>query len=304
MIQPTQPGAPKIIKPDQAETKHFLADFDGTIANTLEKIQNGVSVEEAYAMAMENIFGAVGKKAFEDAGGLQNRAPMELMHAITEGKDVGQFVNFGTDFLTKNIGTLQGFVPSGLGASLDFSDPKLSLSELLVREKLRILSEQIGRKLANGNAWPNACQGFVEFYQKLAQTEVCFGVISSGHHKFINQCFQMWNLMPPTLIISDDTMRSTLAAHLESAQKSKPESGPGIMAKLADPSIDFETTPYAGDAPKADGEFAKNTGMPFILFKSNHNVVVGNSNPVLEVDDWKQVAELINDQGKLILPIK
>jgi phosphoglycolate phosphatase-like HAD superfamily hydrolase len=301
MTELIQPVESRIIRPSEIKVEHFLADFDGTVANTLEKIPGGVSVEQAYGTAMARVFGDLGRRAFEEVKGLQNRGPVELLHDAVEGRDVSEFVALGSDFLNKYRSDLEGYVPPGLGASLDFKDPILSLSELLVREKLRILTEQIGKRLKNGNQWPEACEGFPEFYRELGNTDIRFGVISSGHHKFIRQCFELWGLEAPELIISDDIMRSPSASHIPREERTKPSVGPFRMAVEQDRTIKKTNSVYIGDAARADGGMAQEVGVPFILFKRNPEVLVEDSNPVLEIEDWTEVGRLINDSGELII---
>ena len=64
---------------------HFEAivfDFDETIAQTFAPSPSGTNVNTATKRAIGQIFGTTGIEIFDSLGGLQNRAPIEIIGAL------------------------------------------------------------------------------------------------------------------------------------------------------------------------------------------------------------------------------
>lgn len=290
-------------------------DFDGTAGDTFKPNRNGIGVNEAYKMACDKIFGT-DFAHFERAGGLQNRGPVEFVSAILENGERDKLIERAHVYLQKHKGELDGYVPAGKGASLVWDgDPLSVISELLVRVKLKLLTAQIGGASRDDN-WPKPCPGFVEFWRGiLAFNEVSPivkfvpGIVSSGHDLFIRECFKMWGLPEPALMVTDDTMRSPVCAHLPLAERIKPRVGPVRILceqwlKEQKRNIGHEDPLsciagrgfYAGDSLATDGDLAKNLDLCFLWFNPEGKETGSFAGQVVKVSDWREIIGLLTSR--------
>lgn len=235
--------------------KLIIADFDGTLADTFQPSPNGIGVTEAYETSILNIFGKKGVSIYQQIGGLNNRAPSEVITDLlaSAGESYEEMITNAKSFHKRQNGTLAGLVPYGKGAGLNWINGRTNvvLSEMLVLRKLQILSNEIGCN------WPKPFKGVVSFLNQCNQRSIKFALLTSGHELFIEKVFQHWGVEKPIMVTDDDLRGNTPylskpnAALMDLVLKKVPEGIPAI---------------YLGDDPVKDGGFAENTGIPFGWF--------------------------------------
>ena len=303
----------------------FVLDFDGTAANTFEPNPKGVGVHEAYQLAVKDIFGQTGLEIYEKAGGLQNRAPEEIVSLIlTENS---QMIRQAEACFDQKNKTLKRLVPEGKGASLEWisGDNKRlqkTIAEMLVLIKLSYLMDEIGTSFPDGAVWPQPCAGFLDFIRAIEglRTEgldIQNAIISSGHDEFIKKTFVVWGLDPLRIMLTDDDMRGR-SYPAEFQKRVKPSSylfdiiqsqwiADGILFSEYARHIEliFETRKgmmYFGDDWIKDGGLARNAGVPFGLFDPEQNFDCKRGNCSFMFKDWRKVAEFFrqDDVRKLL----
>lgn len=204
----------------------FLFDFDGTLADTFTKSPNGIGVNEAYEGGVVSIFGEAGAVAFRRIGGLQNRAPAELIRALLE-----------VDPSLREVGKRFHDAAKHADVPWDEENPINTFTELLVREKLGILVKEIGTADSAGKQWPQPFPGVVEFFRIIdainqrGEVQIDIGIISSGHTEFIRRTFEMWGVPLPPIFVTDDDIRGRQHPR-EAAHRVKPGLLPFAIAYL------------------------------------------------------------------------
>lgn len=267
-----------------------LFDFDNTAADTFEPNVDGINVDVAYRMAADVIFGkSCGEKLYDEVGGLQNRAPGQLIKAMLGIEDRLNLVAIARRNIEALNGELEGFVPEGKGRPLHWNgDHIATIAEALVRVKLKILMKEIGTAAGTGD-WPRPMPGFCRLWKSLTSINerlhcsVNFVpvILSSGHDLFIERCFNQWGLAPPKYMVTDDTMRSPIYDGQHPDQRAKPNTFPVEVfldrwskdegVGLHDGFDPFRPLSFisgraivAGDCPRADGGLATNINAPFV----------------------------------------
>lgn len=245
---------------------NIVLDFDGTMADTFRPSPNEIGVSEAYCLAMESLFGDCGKEAFQRAGGLQNRAPIELLKAVQ-----GQGLQI--------IGSLEDTV------------------ERLVGAKLLILLSEISP------AWPLPCLGYSEFSTELYRlrqngSNIRLAILSSGHLAFIEKTLHMWEkqwkcpIFWPDIIISDDGLRH-LPVPVE--KKVKPAV---FLFELVRKKMGKGKFIYFGDDPDKDGRLAVAAGVPFGWFAASGNTKTlspeVSASLFAKFADWRDVISMLD----------
>src|SRR6202161_598574 len=110
------------------------ADLDGTMFDTFTPSPNDIGVEACYAKALHEIFDV--KRLLERIGGLQNRAPSQVIAAVLQlDPTLGPQ---GLRYYQKRGHELHTLVPHGKGAVCD-GDLAATLTEMLVRVRLKYL---------------------------------------------------------------------------------------------------------------------------------------------------------------------
>jgi hypothetical protein len=245
--------------------KLFATDFDGTYALTQELAPNGMNVTKAYDAAVLALFGEQGFSRYTSLGGLQNRAPSEVVSELLPGLD---------------------------------EEVLHQRTEDLVQIKLSFLSKQIGQKLHDGEIWPRLAPGFKDVWDKISQAStMSTAVISSGHTDFIKRFHEVHELTEADILLTDDDMRP-LAASVPAEVCVKPsrllldsvfigwlgmrglglDDWPLELRKLP------STVTYTGDDANKDGNLARNFGAGFIHIDTSDYA-----------SSWKQT-------GKLVIP--
>ncbi|MGI9027575.1 MAG: hypothetical protein ACR2FM_01870, partial [Candidatus Saccharimonadales bacterium] len=194
-------------------------------------------------------------KKYADEGEHQNRTPLEIINLL-----VPNCAPQGLELLTAN----------------------------LVRAKLYILENQIGKPLHDGTPWPRPVPGFVEYSQAITEANtkgasIDRAILSAGHASFIRKCLTMSGLEQPEIMITDETIRG-LNSSLSPGKLSKPELMPLLLAKLQwlslydregsvdinDPEVNQRIT-VIGDSDEKDGGLARNAGVSFIHVTSENS---------------------------------
>lgn len=252
----------------------FLSDFDGTQFDTFEPSPSGVGVNEAYQMALSDIFGENALRIFLESG-LKNRTPGEIVKMIfSECINESKIINHAKMFFNKDERyKLESLVPIGKGISLDWNEenPYPLFAELLVRVKLSYLMKNIGMKTSDGKFWPKIFPGVKDFL-KVLKPRHDFGIISSGHDLFINTCFALYEIEYPQIMITDDDVRGINTKDLSLISKPSPYLIHLALRKWGYTENPFDVVIYTGDDIEKDGKMAERANVPFIHFdgKKNH----------------------------------
>jgi hypothetical protein len=242
----------------------WLLDYDGTAFRTFTPPAGGVDVEGAYEKAVSEVFGDRALGRYRATGGLQNRAPIEVVRSLRPGAKPGE-LREGTD--------------------------------KLVKAKMAVLMGQVGLH-SDGTIWPQPCAGFVSFWHELsryvAAGRLHTGIISSGHEPFISRTWRLYGLRPPSVIVSDDDARA-MATERDAEQWVKPGILPWRLAlrRLADLDGGFRpkaaALKYFGDNSAKDGGMAAAAGVWYGHFdpKCQPRLTVYGA----EFPDWSWVTE-------------
>ena len=303
----------------------FVSDFDGTVANTFAESPNGVNVYEAYRYAIKELFGGVGLKVYEESGGLQNRAPEEIvLNMLRQDNHSAVLSKNAEKCFDKHNKTLKRLVPVGKGSPLEWVSSEDSfrnhrtMAEMLVLLKMSFLIKEIGAQYNDGASWPEPCPEFIDFYRFLeklnenSELDIQFAILSSGHDVFIQKTFELWGLKSPEIMVTDDDMRG--ASYPESMDRRvKPSSylfdliqsqwlgkimKEDNLARLIEQVMYCrDRMVYFGDDSVKDGELARNAKVPFLLLK----------NPAGELRDnpdyykWSEIQAQISEQKAITL---
>ena len=268
----------------------LVFDFDGNLANTFVPSPNGTCVESAYNYALNWIFGNEffhRRPPLDVIGGLQSRAPSEIIMALLEKIPRAKFIDHARQFVTRNALILKEVVPDDQASLItDFElhegIPQTilieRLAELLVRTKLVFLLNEINKE------WPLPFPGVVDFFEQLARaqkngSEIQTAILSSGHTRFIQKWFQVFELSLPQIMVTDDDLRG-LAEPADPKQRMKPSPflmdlvhlrwlevlgisrGEQELSKYYLPACRAKTI-YFGDDTTQDLQLAINSGVEF-----------------------------------------
>lgn len=247
----------------------LITDFDQTIAGTFVPSPNNIGVEEAYRFAIHQTFGKEAVPIYDDLGGLKNRAPSELVHAMLSHE-----ANLKESARIIYLRHLSSPVLSDLAWQPD--SPSATISEMLVRFKMHRLMEEICDR------WPLPCTGFPDLMNTLESLRneigVELGILSSGHEEFIRKTFLTWGIPCPRVLVTEDDTRNR--KHPSGiAQRVKPSSFPLALffhkwLKLHGKKFSMnralrlkQKVIYFGDDPVKDGGLAKRVKIPFGWYK-------------------------------------
>lgn len=243
-------------------------DFDGTVAQTFDKSPGGVGVTEAYEYAIDSVFGPRAVDEYNAAGGLQNRAPLEVV---------------------------QQFAPDLSGAELN------DVVDRLVARKLDALLSEIGAVFPDGSVWPRPMPGYIDFLERLAEVRsdglyIDDLILSSGHVAFIEKVYQTWSVEQPTHIVAMETMDDRGLGNyvkpssiLMSIAHQIWQEGYGVDQTTTTQDDLQRRTLYIGDDVSKDGGLAANSGVPFL------HITTENSKKV-----WSEAAKRLEMKGSIL----
>ncbi len=231
-------------------SKHLiLFDFDRTIAETSADSGNGIDVDEASGLAVQDIFGEKGYDFFRtELGGLRNREPSELIELIINGAGIGlEGININT------------------------------ATELFVQSKLRYLLDEITF------FWPVLYPGVRDFFNDVrrGRIPVDIGIVSSGHDDFIKKTLKVNGIEPPDILVTSDELRrrynkfspprfkpnpyQIAVAHKKWESWDKRQEGRIAENGWVSSNAGKEGMVYVGDDPEKDGKLADRSRIPFIF---------------------------------------
>lgn len=297
---------------------YFLVfDFDGTMARTFERSPNGTGVNEAYRLAIKDIFGQTGLGIYDALGGLKNRATSELVSQMLI-KNQGDLIRPAKVFFNEKIDGLDLFVPKNKGVPLVWNDdvPEQIIGELLVRQKLRYLMDEVGTQFPDGSIWPRPCEGFIQFWKEIQKLNnetdrrINMAIVSSGHEKFIKKVFAIWGISSASIVITEDDIRGRkyptemerrvkpgqLQLALAHQQWLKQQGLVGLDFNLKTAEETKERMIYFGDDPKKDGELAGRSGIVFGWFNpEKKSWPTEELTPRFDFINWQQITTLLHE---------
>lgn len=233
------------------KSKLAVADFDGTIAQTFEPSPANVDVDVAYEAAVEHVFGKDGVDKYIESGGLQNRAPGEVVSSLA---------------------------PEGTA-----KDELAELTDQLVHIKLDILLGEIGTYFPEGGSWPRPMPGYIDFLKDVQNAQqsgqpVDHLVLSSGHVPFIKKTFDSWGASLPDHIIAEETLKALKmgdvykpSSELMDVAEGMWRQNYGLNRRPPIGAHDRQRIRYIGDSLEKDGGLAANSGVSFRLIERNNS---------------------------------
>src|SRR3989338_3186708 len=288
--------------------RYLLAfDFDNTIAQTFVPSPNNLGVLEVHDYVVKDIFGEKGLTIYKNKlQGLQNRAPLELVHQLLTQECSETLKDCALEFLRTKADSLNGQVPKDKGIPLDLNLRPLDqvLTELFVRTKLLYLVSEVGQKFPDSRIWPQPTNGFLEFWETVttinsqSDFRIDTAIISSGHENFIRKTFSVWGIDCPNILVTDDDIRAKKYPQ-QLNRRVKPGVFPFALAHhewlrmqaLTDCHFDInyasairDRIVYFGDDPQKDGMLAENSGVSYGQFGSLAWQHLYNNQFVF--DDW------------------
>ncbi|MCA9363695.1 hypothetical protein KC727_00555 [Candidatus Kaiserbacteria bacterium] len=256
-------------------------DFDGTIVDTFNPPPGGMGVSEAYKQTIQDIFG---DGALDKLGGFRNQAPVELSKLLRDVLGAERFASRAQQYHTVHRKALDAVMPEEVGAKIDWRAESViaAVAEVIVRRKLELLFPNIGIDLGDGNRWPQLMPGFKRFWVDLQnRRELLPAILSSGHDVFIRRVFELHELLPPEIIISDDRMRQNDLC----LYKPNMRLWEMVLSAVRDLGYLPVDSVYAGDSREHDGGLARNAGIPFVQFAGWESVWHGHRG---SIDNWEK----------------
>lgn len=267
----------------------FLLDYDGTSFDTL------VDVEGAYFFALEQVFGSEGAEIFFREGGVRNRAPSEIVEDLLTHSGM---IEKATEKFHETRDFLTDTIPCIVPLTWDEEHPEESITELVIRQKLRLLLGKITLD------WPRPCRGIPELFEAVEELQTVDGVVidiailSAGHESFIRETFKIQGLKCPDLLATDDDFRrlKLTAEYRVKPAKALFDFAFNLWRKIVDGNglCELDQVIYAGDCPIRDGGLALNAEVPFIFFNTQGQTAkypfpLGS----FQINDWSRVARYL-----------
>ncbi|MDO9399703.1 MAG: hypothetical protein Q7T79_03420 [bacterium] len=296
----------------------IVCDFDRTWADTFSPSPNGIDVNKAYTYAVQSIFGEAGLEVYAKMGGLQNKAPVELIETILLSEDREYLIKKAKKFFQENNNFLKELIPKGKGFPLEwqaghFWNPNGVITEILVRKKLQYLMGEIGK------SWPCLYQGIREFLKAISEMnaneiDIQLAVISSGHEKFIQKVFKVWGISCPKILVTDDDMRGRNGYPKEMSARIKPSVTLFDLAHLKWFHSIYKVNTnqlqlvrflmesrkrmiYFGDDPIKDGKLAEVACVPFGWFNQDKRLNSSLAGEFFSFNDWQIMTEFFSKKN-------
>lgn len=190
-------------------------DFDGNMGFTFDPSPDGIGVEENYEDTLGRIFGEDILNTYKDEGGLDNRAPSQVIERLWVVHP--EVIPLARRHLARTRTELESVMPRTRGyLDLWDTDPLKAATEVYIRQDLISSLGHLGLEHDDGTLWPRPCTGFDDFWRTLQQLNranlgfhITTAVISSGYDEYIQKVFdEVWGLPRPDIWVTDDTTRS------------------------------------------------------------------------------------------------
>lgn len=292
----------------------LLCDYDLTLFNTKERSPRGIGLKEGYEHAVQETFGPKGLAHYQNEGGLQNRAPSEVVASLM--KQNMSLIGHARKKHAELSSSLKN-LPATLAVQWKETDLVFLLSEMLVHFKLRLLLGEIGLD------WPLPYPGVCNFFHTVADLRereglpIEAGILSSGHTHFIEKTLSLWGIPSLRVMVTDDDIRP-LGYPKDPKNKVKPAPFPFKFLQLrwlkqlnglspTHPShvqVSLPRIMYFGDDSEKDGGLARNVGVPFGWFQGNEKGKHGFSpnqqfpRGSFTFSDWTKLCDFIG-QGSV-----
>lgn len=240
----------------------FASDFDGTKFLTSESADDILSVDDAYAVALDSLLGPNIADKFLEKGGHLHRTPAEIILSLCQ--------------------------------DMSANDTEVA-ANVLTKIKLDVLMDQVGKPLADGALWPRPTDGFTDLWSVLPQSDglITTADISAGHAPFIHRVYDQHGLQRPDLVITDEFLVADLdLGDTPPEERAKPaplllevakslwleQLGSKALLLAEDEELMLHSIIYVGDSKEKDGGLAENCDIEFVLLE-----------PELSVENWAEV---------------
>jgi hypothetical protein len=295
-------------------TYEFGIDFDGTMGRTFDPSPDGVGVEENYEDTLKQIFGETILATYLSEGGLQNRAPAEVIHDLYQLHP--EVLEMAASHASQNHDELSSVMPL-TAPLLDVwdTDPLKAATETYIRQDLINSLDHIGLLNEDGLPWPRPCNGFDSFWktiEALNQAEMGFrintAVISSGYIDYITKAFGVWGLEVPDIWVTDDNTRARkYPADMNARVKPAPfgialahhqwlkmhgQTGPDFSIETVIKSKDRMF--YFGDGLSKDGQLAARSRIGFGHYDETTDGL-SFTGEYLRFNDWRDIEHCLVD---------
>lgn len=307
----------------------LLFDFDGTQFDTFVPGPRGLGVREATYLAINDVLGEKAAVGYADRSEIHNFAPTEIVNLFYSNVQGRSMRENAYNFYSSNIDSLRDLVPSGKGASLAWVEGENTavISEMLVRQKLKYLLDQVGEKTTNGDSWPMPTRGFEDFWNNInsiqqtnrGEVKVSTGVVSSGHENFIRKVFDQRRLNQPDIVVTEDDIRGRKYPPLENPREAVRRYKPGLLPMALGHREWLKTQEmtgnnfsisgayqsrdriiYFGDDLKKDGEMAFASKIMFGHYKKDAEEPLRYNNAHITFSNWGEIGKLIKKRSDLL----
>ncbi|MFA6383293.1 MAG: HAD family hydrolase [Parcubacteria group bacterium] len=273
------------------------------MAATKKPGPHNIGLRDAHQISIKRIFGERGADSFQAIGGLQNRAPLELVSALLS-QDL-RLQETAKMYFIRNCGRLKNI-------QWKDDDPIGSVTEVFVTEKMFVYASELG-KHPGGVIWPEPCKGFLSLLDSLRELKekgipIDLAILSAGHTPFIKKTFKAWGYPLPKVVLSDDEVRyincpierkikpSTFLLYL--VQKRLARLHGKINLPLKDAKEMRLKMAYFGDDLERDGELARRAGIPFGWFTPG--TIFQAIDNGIRFSDWQVIANHLRDEETFV----
>lgn len=287
-----------------------LSDFDGTVADTFIGADSGkITVGQAYKRSVADVFGSGGSDVYREIGGLGNRDVYTLVVDLLSHGPQDELADSAYRYIHQQGPHLDEF--AGDGNQIRWNDRvsvPLNITRALTAQKLSYLLPQIDE------SWPKPCKGFLDFYDRLTQinhTEenalIDFGILTSGHTRFINRTFETWGRPVPDLLITADDVSNNWNRFPDPVERFKPGLWQyqvireqwlrqyGLGGDFNAVQLSQPRTLYIGDSRHHDGGLSERARISFAHFDNTRGVPSFTDHRSLRFGDWNILREVIED---------
>lgn len=191
----------------------IVSDFDDTLFRTSEPSPTGMTVQKAYIQSFDDIFGKGTGELFFSINGFHGEGPSQIIKTLLNTRGQSLIDNASQVHREQN-GNFPRIIPESQDGKIKWHNerPEMTLTPMLIIQKLSYLLREIGTLNKNGKPWPLPCEGVLDFFQSLDSLKkegvpIDFAIVSSGHESFIKRVLDAWNLPQPDILVTEDDLR-------------------------------------------------------------------------------------------------